>query len=403
MEIGKKDGLLGGLLISIFILAGLSGFLGLSLLNVEKGNAPEQTIPGPWGLPDDWSTAYNSSYFTLDNGTDIIKITLGDLLEGITLALDEEENGNGADINEYKVPLYLYTIQDPYSGIYYTGVDILDVLEHWNTNFAYNLSFMASKTPDGFSSVRYLNMSTADIINKMYENDEDPVIIALAANKGWLPGSKLGNFTIVGKNMNESLSNLEYISVLDSWKVDIYVNNTLEYTIDPSNMMTNEYDATYYYEDNDWWSFNRHYWGRNISEIISHTSILAEENYTVRIWSCDNWATPVPSGTSPEKPYNNTDVEEGITPPWNPDKDLVNDPEEPLPESDLLMSLVYADQEFGETGQGITDPIWPYRLMCGYHRGPFYVCIPGRPRRNYLSHVVKIEITVYPGSIPDDL
>ena len=145
MEVGRKDALLGGLLISVFILAGLSGFFGISLLNIEDDGPPEQIISDPWGLPDDWSTAYNSTSFTLNNGTDIIKITLGELLEGIKLAIDEEENGEGAQINEYKVPLYLYTVQDPNSGIYYTGVDILDVLERWNTNFAYNLSFVSTK------------------------------------------------------------------------------------------------------------------------------------------------------------------------------------------------------------------------------------------------------------------
>jgi hypothetical protein len=64
------------------------------------------------------------------------------------------------------------------------------------------------------------------------------------------------------------------------------------------------------------------------------------------------------------------------------------------------MALVFADQEFGESGQGITDPIWPYRRMCGYNRGPFYLIVPDRPRETYLSHVSTIEITSYLGAIP---
>ena len=405
-DIDGKDAVLGILLISVI---GLGGFLGYMIITLpapcEQCDDPTECdpcvpdpIPNPWGLPDDWSTAPNATYFTINNGTHVFNITLGEILDGVALALDEETNGNGAEINEYKNPLYLYTVQDEVSGIYYTGVDVLDILERWNTNFAFNMSFNSTHTPDGYNSIRYLNMSTGDIISKMYENDEEPVIIALAANKGWLPGSKLGNFTILGKNMAESISNLENITILDSWIVKVYVNDTLELIIDPTNMTTNEYTDNYWHEDLDWWSFNRTYWGRNISEIISHTS-AAGLNYSVRIWSVDNWATPRPFGGGKENRYNNTDVEDGIIPPWNPAKDLVSD-DVPIPVPDVVMNLVYADQEHGETGQGITDPIWPYRLMNGYHRGPFYALIPGRPRANYLSHVNKIDITSYTGPIP---
>jgi len=119
----------------------------------------------------------------------------------------------------------------------------------------------------------------------------------------------------------------------------------------------------------------------------------------MRVWSVDGYASPRPFGGKKEVRYNNTEIENGILPPresW----DLINDTEVPMPLTDLLMSLVYADQELGETGQGITDPIWPYRKMCGYGRGPFYLIVPGRPRDTYISHVNRIEITTYTGSIP---
>jgi len=395
MEIARKDYIIGILLI---ITAGLAGGLGyvslLAFTPQECSTCPEAQM---WGLPDDWSTAPNSTFLFLDNGTDLIKITLGDILEGVSLAIEEQEDPSGAYINEYKKILYLYTIQDPVSGLYFTGVDILDILEKYDTNFAYNMTFTSTKTPEGFPVVRTLNMSTGDIITKMYE-DEEPIIIALAVNKGWITESPFGNFTIVGKNMEEKLLNLERIDVLDSWKVEVRVNGTLEMIIDPSNMTNDASSHHYKYYRNDWWDFDRQYWGRNISEIISHTS-AAGKNYTLRAWSVDGWASPRPFGGKAEPPYNNTDVESGITPPWI-GHDLINDTNVALPETDLLMNLVYADQEFGETGQGITDPIWPYRRMCGYHRGPFYLIVPGRPRDVYISHVDLIDITVYDGPIP---
>jgi len=407
-DIEGKDAALGILIIALVGLAGFTGFLFLNIpapcTECEEPIECEECeecdpLPVLWGLPDDWTTAPNATYFTINNRTHVFDVSLGEILEGVALALEEEKYGNGAAINEYKNPLYLYTIQDEISGMYYTGVDILDILARWHTNFAYNMTFNSTRTPDGYSSVRYLNMSTGDIINKMYYGNRDPIIIALAANKGWLPGSKLGNFNIIGKNMDESLSNLENITIVDSWTVQVMVNNTLEFVIDPTNMTENEYTDRYSYEDTTWWSFDRTYWGRNISEIISHTS-AAGLNYTVRFWSEDGYATPRPFGSSKENRYNNTDIEEGIIPPWNPNRDTVSDGEF-LPPTDLLMNLVYATQEHGETGQGITDPVWPHRLMNGYGRGPFYVIIPGRPRANYLSHVNLINITSYIGSIPE--
>ncbi|MFX0057877.1 MAG: hypothetical protein ACFE85_00275 [Candidatus Hodarchaeota archaeon] len=392
----NKDIALGLLIIAV---VGLAGGLGFVIIATPK--APEQPqVTLLWGLPDDWSTAPNASSFILNNGTNQIPISLADILEGVQLAIEEDQDPTGTFINEYKKTIYTYTFLDPISGLYITGVDILDILEKYDTNFAYNLTFTSKKSSDG--SIDVIHMSTGDIISKMYEGNEEPVILGLAANKTWLAdslyGNIWGNFSIMGKNMHNSLTNLEEIKVLDSWKVEVRVNGTLEFIIDPTNMTDAEYTDTYTYERDDWWDFNRQYWGRNISEIISHTSATGK-NYTLRVWSEDGWASPRPFGGKKEDPYNNTDVELGITPPWV-DHDLINDTLVPLPETNLLMNLVYADQEFGETGQGVTDPIWPYRRICGYHRGPFYLIVPGRPRDVYISHVNLIDITVYDGPIP---
>jgi hypothetical protein len=387
----NKDIIIGILLIASVSLAGGLGFVLIT-------STPTPPPPGPtdlFGLPDDWSTAPNSSYFMLYNQTGAsLMVTLEDILDGIALAYEEQSAG-GSEINEYKKVIYPYTFLEPSSGLYVTGVDILDVLEAYDTNFGWDLKITSNFGHE-------LDITTGDIVTKMYEGDEESVIIVIAANKKWLGESSLGeqwgNFSIVGEQMSSSIFDLQKIDVLSNWTVEIVVNGTVEYVIDPMNMTYNGYDDVYHYDRDDWWSFNRHYWGRNISEIISHTS-AAGLNYTMRAWSVDGYASPRPFGGKKEVRYNNTEIENGILPPresW----DLINDTDVPMPLTDLLMSLVYADQEFGETGQGITDPIWPYRRMCGYGRGPFYLIVPGRPRDTYISHVNRIEITSYIGPIP---
>jgi hypothetical protein len=332
-----------------------------------------------------------------------IKVTLKDILDGVRLALEEQAAG-GPGINEYKNVIYPYTFLDPVSGYYITGVDLLDILEKYNTRLGWDLTFTSSYG-------HTLELTTGDIISRMYHGDEDPIIVAIAANKKWLGESPLapnwGNFSFIGKQFPSAIYDITEVSVMSNWTVEVVVDGTVEYTIDESNMRLNQYDDEYHYDRDDWWDFHRHYWGRNISEIISHTS-AAGNNYTVRFWSADDWATPWPYGGKKEPRYNNTHIEEGITPPYpqwangylNTTADLINATMVPMHKSDLLMSLVYADQELGESGQGITDPVWPYRRLNGYHRGPFYVLIPGRPRNTYLSHVVRIEITSYTGPIP---
>ncbi|MFX1570161.1 MAG: hypothetical protein ACFFCV_17525 [Promethearchaeota archaeon] len=398
----KKDIIIGVLLIGI---VGVSGGLGyLFIAGPEIFGPPSEGPTDLFGLPDDWSTAPNASYFMLYNQTGAsIKVTLKDILDGVALALEEQAAG-GPEINEYKDIIYPYTFLDPGTGLYITGVDLLDILEKYDTNFGWDLTITSSYG-------HTLELTTGDIISRMYHGDEDPIIVAIAANKKWLGESPLGpnwgNFSFIGKQFPSAIYDLSQVEVMSNWTVEVVVNGTVEYTIDPTNMKLNEYDDEYNYDRDDWWDFHRHYWARNISEIISHTS-AAGLNYTVRFWSADEWATPWPFGGKKEPRYTNTDIEKGITPPYpqwangylNTTADLINETLVPMPESDLLMALVYADQELGESGQGITDPIWPYRRICGYHRGPFYILIPGRPRNTYLSHVVSIEITSYTGSIP---
>ncbi|MHA1728701.1 MAG: hypothetical protein ACTSWY_08200 [Promethearchaeota archaeon] len=392
----KKDLSLGILLI---VIVGLSGGLGYVLLMGPTlfGTSPEEQQleeVNLFGLPDEWNTAPNASYFMLYNQTGVsIKVTLKDILDGVNLALEEQAAG-GPAINDYKKVMYPYTFQDPISGLYITGVDLLDVLEKYDTNFGWDLELVSGYGHE-------MEITTGDIINNMYEGDENSIIIAIAANKTWLAespvGPQWGNFSFVGELLPSAIYDLQQVNVNSNWTVEVVVNGTTEYIIDPSNMAYNGYDDTYHYDRDDWWNFNRHYWGRNISEIISHTSAEGL-NYSVRAWSVDGWANPRPFGKKKEVAYNNTDVEIGIVPPYpelSDTNDLINSSEVPLPQTNLLMALVHTDQEFGETGQNITDPIWPYNRVCGYHRGPFYLIVPNRPRDNFLSHVTRIEITVY--------
>jgi hypothetical protein len=396
----NKDIVIGILLIAT---VGLSGGLGFMLITSQPYQPPAEDPTDLFGLPDDWSNAPNSSYFMLYNQTGAsIKVTLKDILDGVALAF-EEQAALGPQINEYKNIIYPYTFLDPSSGLSVTGVDLLDILEKYDTNFGWDLTISSSS---GYT----LDIATGDIIKNMYKGGKNSHIVAIAANKEWLAESPLGpswgNFTFLIDKYPSAIYDMNSVEVWSNWTVEVVVNGTVEYVIDQNNMTLNEYNDTYHYDRDDWWSFNRHYWGRNISEIISLTP-AGVLNYTVRFWSVDEWATPWPYGGKKEPRYNNTHVETGIVPPYpqwadgylNETADLVNTTEV-LPETDLLMALVYADQEFGETWQGVTDPVWPYRRMCGYHRGPFYVIIPGRPRENYLKYITRIEITSYNGSIP---
>ncbi len=383
----KKDVIIGILLV---VVVGLAGTLGFFLI-IPLSQPIEPTLLR--GLPDDWNTAPESAFFTLNNQTDSVKITLKDILDGVKLTIEQEEDTSGAMINEYKDVIYYENFFHEEFGLYITGVDILSVLEKFDTNFALNLTFI-SKTNDK-GSYETLHLSTDTIIKHMLADEQEPIILAIAANKTWLADSPIGNicgdFSIFGKNMANSLTNLDRIEVIDSWKVNVEVNGKVEYSITPGNMMLNEVTNKYSYGRSDWWDFDRQYWGRKIKEIVSHTSAYGKD-YELRVWSVDGFASPRPYGQKAERPYNKTDVEQGIDPSWN-SNDLINETSVPLPDTELLMALVYKQQEFGETGQNVTDPIWPYSKICGYHRGPFYLIVPGRVRDVYVKWVNRIEIT----------
>lgn len=379
----KKDLYIGITLIAILAIGG-----GIGLFFIL--NQPSEQEEGYMGLPADWSDAPSDASFILNNKTDIIKITLADILEGVELAIEEDQDTSGVRINEYKDVLFCY--QFNYNGYVITGVDLLSLLEKYHTYYAYNLNLTAK------GQTEQETISSKRIIQKMYKGPEDPIIIAIAADGEWLAESPLGdiygNFSIIGNDWSVECINLEKITVIDNWSISVQVDGTEEYVIDPSNMTINEYTSNYSYTRIDDWDYNRKYWGRNLSEIISHTS-AAGKNYTVRVHAVDGVVGP----TEENPPYNQTDVEKGINPPFIPE-DRVNvtlddNVGEPLPNTDLLMCLVYKHQEFGECGidGSPCDPVWPYPKKLGYDGGPFSLVVPGRPRGKYVKYLYLINIT----------
>jgi hypothetical protein len=337
----KKDIYIGISLIAIVAIAG-----GIGLVFIL--NQPKSQEEGYKGLPADWSTAPNDAYFMLDNQTNTIKITLSDILEGVQLAIEEDEDSSGARINEYKDVIYCY--QFYYDDHLVTGVDLLDVLEKFDTFYANEMNLTAK------GQAEQEQVSSQDIVKKMYKGPEDPLVIVIAADNKWLADSPLGttygNFSIIGKNWNVECLNLEKVTVLDNWTVSVQVDGVDEYEITPQNMNLNEFTANYSYNRFDDWTYNRQYWGRNVSEIISHTSANGK-NYTLRIYAIDGVISPS-EGSSP---YDQLDVEDGITPPFiaadRVNKTLDDLTGVPLPNTDLLMCLIHKQRELGETGFGL--------------------------------------------------
>ncbi len=377
----KKDIYIGISLIAIVAIAG-----GIGLVFIL--NQPKSQEEGYKGLPADWSTAPNDAYFMLDNQTNTIKITLSNILEGVQLAIEEDEDSSGARINEYKDVIYCY--QFYYDDHLVTGVDLLDVLEKFDTFYANEMNLTAK------GQAEQEQVSSQDIVKKMYKGPEDPLVIVIAADNKWLADSPLGttygNFSIIGKNWNVECLNLEKVTVLDNWTVSVQVDGVDEYEITPQNMNLNEFTANYSYNRFDDWTYNRQYWGRNVSEIISHTSANGK-NYTLRIYAIDGVISPS-EGSSP---YDQLDVEDGITPPFiaadRVNKTLDDLTGVPLPNTDLLMCLIHKQRELGETGFGVTDPVWPYPRELGYVSGPYSLIVPGRPRGQYIKYLYLINVT----------
>ena len=389
-KIDKKDILIG---IFAIIAVGLAGGLGYVIVANPFTEEPSTTIFYQ-GLPEDWSTAPNSSSFTLYDvhGLEHV-ITFGEILEGVQIYLDDLETDT---LSEWENYLELTTIQDPISGQYVTGVNILDILEEKEIYFAGNLEF---ETEDSVSR----EVHTADIITKNYaKKGKTYFILVLAINQMWLQDSpyyaSMGNFSIMGLDPNDNFYNFNQVSVMNNWTIDVIVNGTTELSLDSWELVQDPDTAVYQYESTSDWAANRQYWGKNVSEIIAMTSANGEPDYEVTFGAADGFTTPFWKW---EPPYNKSEVENGM---YNngthviprSDDDYVNGTEfslgVPIPATDLIMNLAWKIQEFGETYDGILDDLWPIPKIISYSSGPFNVQIPGRNRANYAKWVTEIII-----------
>ena len=385
----KKDAFIGILAI---VVVGLAGSLGYFIVANPLSGGPSTPVLNQ-GLPEDWSTAPNSSTFKLYDihGVEYI-ITLGEILEGVQIYLDDLAADSLSDWKNY---YELTTIQDPVSGQFITGVNILDILEEKDIYFAGDLEFA---TEDSVTR----EIHTADIIAKSYAKSKTYYILVLAINQEWLQDSPyyaiMGNFSIMGLDPNDNFYNFNQVSVMNNWTIDLIVNDVTEFSLDAWDLIQDPYTAVYQYESTSGWGANRQYWGKNISEIIAMTTAGAQLDYEVTFRAADGFITPFWKW---EPPYNKSEVENGI---YNngthviprSDDDYVNGTDTslgvPIPATNLIMNLAWKIQEFGETYNGIADEAWPVPKILSYSSGPFNIQIPGRNRANYPKWVTEIII-----------
>ena len=310
---------------------------------------------------------------------------LSDILDGAQKYLDGAE--------DWEKTLAVQSVYDNTSGLWITGVDVLDILAYHDTNFAGNISFIG--IDETFNTTAYY------LTGKMYEEDE-PVILGIAADKKWLAqsplGSQYGNFAIVGQEMNETCKQLEEIDILTNWTIEVMVNDVLNITLGPENLTSSVSPLSYSYIDTGWYNYNRTYWGKNISTIVSYTGADIFD-FEVRFETSDGYFFP--KGSKPA--YNKTDVMEHLanngTHIVGNHVDYVNgtgkNPADgvPMASTDMRMCLAFADQELSEGAYGDPDPVWPNRKFLGYRSGPYQFVIPGRIKARYIKHIQYIYIT----------
>jgi len=387
----KKDLILGILVIAV---VGLAGGLGFVLIAWEPKTTPE--VPTYFsGLPDDWSTAPNSSYIILNNQTNSnIIITLEDILDGIATYQSSQKSG-------YNTGIEFRTILDPFTDIPITGISITDLLDQYHTYFPGEIEFVSS---DGFG---VFSTSAPAIIEKLEDAEQD-LIIAIAANKQWLADSPLGdiygNFSLIGEAMDSMIYNLEQINVLNNWTLNVYVDDVLKLSLQPDNLTdaSYRYSYTYTYERSDDWGFNRTFWGINVSLICDWVGLNDTADFELKTFAADGWAAP--HGSSKRRGLTANEVYHGIL--WNSTYwDYINkttaDPDGvPLPDvyDSLPILLAYELQVLGEYDEtsGETNPAWPNTKMCGLAHGPYVTIIPGRERSNQIKWINEIRIELNP-------
>jgi hypothetical protein len=390
----SKDIIIGVLLI---ISVGFVGGLGFILITWE----PKTTSPPTYlsGLPEDWSTAPNSSYLILNNQTHSdIKVYFEDILK----AIDTYQNSQPS---AYETGLEIKTIIDPDTNIPITGFSITDLFDEYHTYFPGEINFLSEE--DVYGQRNIFSTSASDILEKVEDGDET-LMIAIAANKQWLAdsplGGKFGNFTLIGEGMDARIYNLEQINVLSNWTLDIYLDDELKLSLHPNNITdaSYKYSYVYSYERFDDWNMNRYYAGVNLSMLCDWVGLNDSVDFELKAWAADNFAAP--HGSSKKRGFTEIEVYHGLE--WNSTYwDYVNstdpsDPGVPLPDvyEDLPITLAYELQILGEYDgtSTATNPPWPSKKMCGFGHGPYVLIIPGRVRSWQIKMINRIEIITNP-------
>ncbi|MBD3195623.1 MAG: hypothetical protein GF317_11235 [Candidatus Lokiarchaeota archaeon] len=376
-----KDGIIGILIIA---LIGLGGGLGFIILTGSQTPTGPTTPTYSSGLPDDWSTALNSSYFMFSNQTHSdIMVNLSFILEKVAIGLNAEKY--------YEDPgMGLKTIVEPNTGIPVTGIHLLDLLYYMNTPFPGQLSF------DLYSA------DAKEIVNKIENKDiEEDVIIAIAANKQWLAESPLGeswgNFSLVGEDTGVQVINIKEMAVEDYWEVDVYVDGQFKFSMDPSNISSapsTTYD--YGYQDNDDWNFNRSVTGLNLSTICKWAGMDESKNFEVRAIAVDGFSTPFPwkPALSTSDVYNGLEQSSSnwgrVNTTWVKLPADINDGKP------IIIS--YKQQLLGEQNpSGVQNPKWVNGPQTwGVKYGPYQLIIPGMTRSGLVGMITQINIDTVP-------
>jgi len=239
-----KDIVIGVLLIAIVGLAGGLGYMAATMPteceDCEDCDEEDEVIwredPTPLtGLPTDWSTAPNKSAIFINNGTHFFNITFEEILDLIAVGRVYDEK------YDYRKRLFEKTVTDQASGLPITGVDLLEILWVKDTYFAGGLECVSEPDSHGINDT--IELDVKKMVNKMYESPKESIIVGLAANGTWLADSSIGtysgNFSIFGTNMDSTLYKLQNITVTANWTIDVYVDNTLEMSLQPYNLTSN--------------------------------------------------------------------------------------------------------------------------------------------------------------------
>jgi len=388
-----KDVIIG---ILIIIATGLAGGLGFVVATWE----PKTTTSPPTylsGLPDDWSSAPNSTYLILNNQSHSnVKIYFEDILK----AIEVYEN---AQAGAYDTGIELMTIIDPETNIPITGFSITALFDQYETYFPGDIEFASME--DDFGQRDVFKTSASKLLEKL-EDAEENIMIAIAANQQWLADSPLGekyaNFTLMGEAMNARIYNLEQINVLSDWNLDIYVDDVLELSLDPANItdLSYKYGYTYGYNRSDDWGMNRYYAGVNLSMLCDWVGLNDSIDFELKARAADGWAAPhgFRRGLNQTEVYNGLEWDSYY---WDYINETVSEPDGvPLPDvyDDLPIILAYEIQILGESdgASTATNPPWPAKKMCGFGHGPYVLIIPGRTRSNQIKMINSIEITTNP-------